>query len=35
MLQREVDQELDAKQLRVRSVTIDDGKLTMVGSRAP
>jgi hypothetical protein len=35
MLQREVDQELDAKQLRVRSVTIDDGKLTMVGSRSP
>ncbi len=33
MLQREVDQELDAKQLRVRSVTIDDGKMTMVGSQ--
>ncbi len=35
MLQSEVDQELEAKQLRVRSVTIDDGKLTMVGNRAP
>jgi hypothetical protein len=35
MLQREVDQQLAAKQLRVRSVTIDDGKMTMVGSRAP
>jgi hypothetical protein len=33
MLQREVDQELAAKQLRVRSVTIDDGKMTMVGSQ--